>query len=523
MKTVYRTFLINMPKELIPIYDYLQSVLDKFFNDEKNRARLKKINLDQHKGRVWYEIRDEFTEIYHAMEIHNRAWHFFIVADNIRRILESQRKRLAVAKILEAYNWQLIEKAREELTKNKLYPTNALIHNLCRSKKYPELPYHPRFVLDYTVSEKQMFQKLDNNNFRIKVGKKDWIDYKIELPTSLRSNLTGEIAKPRFIKRRKDNCYVGHCSYEINTNEREYNEKGILGVDLGKIKPFSAVVLYPNGSYSKEYVCSKEIERIKEKLLRLYKNKNDIYTKNQRIEKYKAKDTYELLPHIKEQQQRRIQQLDFISSKITRLKEDLAKKMDMEIVYLADQNHCSEIHLEDLSWLASKAGKWHFSEIQDWVKEIAELFNIKVICVNARNTSKEHPITHEVGKVSNRVVSFEKTEQKIDRDVLASVNIAKRNKYGKKQNKVKKIRDKHTATPKRVNRKNDTRKQQAKKLWQGFNLKKRNTKIVVFSPNDTDCVNNVGSWHLTDNVKLNFNSLLCKNWMNQFVPISCRN
>ena len=49
------------------------------------------------------------------------------------------------------------------------------------------------------------------------------------------------------------------------------------------------------------------------------------------------------------------------------------------------------------------------------------MYGIKVKKVSAFNTSKEHPITKEVGNIQDRTVEF--TTGKIDRDLLASYKI----------------------------------------------------------------------------------------------------
>ena len=50
------------------------------------------------------------------------------------------------------------------------------------------------------------------------------------------------------------------------------------------------------------------------------------------------------------------------------------------------------------------------------------MHGIKVKRVSAFNTSKEHPVTKEVGVIRDRVVEF--TTESIDRDLLAAINIA---------------------------------------------------------------------------------------------------
>ena len=91
---------------------------------------------------------------------------------------------------------------------------------------------------------------------------------------------------------------------------------------------------------------------------------------------------------------------------------------------LALEKKCKTIHIEDLSWLNSQGGKWNHSQIHSKIIEKASMYGIKVERVSAFNTSKEHPITKEVGVIQDRTVKF--TTGEIDRDLLAAINIALR-------------------------------------------------------------------------------------------------
>ena len=107
-----------------------------------------------------------------------------------------------------------------------------------RANSEPKLPTAVTFQLDYTISSSQMFL-MDQYNFcKIQNIDGSWIPYQIILPMSLNHNLTGAVAKPRFMKRKSDGKYIGICSYQYKTKEKSY--ENILGVDFGKIKYFSA-------------------------------------------------------------------------------------------------------------------------------------------------------------------------------------------------------------------------------------------------------------------------------------------
>lgn len=167
-----------------------------------------------------------------------------------------------------------------------------------------------------------------------------------------------------------------------------------------------------------------------------------------------------------------------LSQKIMNIKEEIAWLSATEIVKEATKYNCKEIHIENLFWLHSKGGKWNHSRMFQRIIEIAELYSLEVVKVNARNSSREHPITGEAGKFVNRDVVFS-NGQRIDRDRLASTNLAKRTTKDKEPVKVTKL---NKAPLKRAKPK--SRRKAKRQVLQDF-LKatpaKEGTKIVVFS------------------------------------------
>ena len=138
---------------------------------------------------------------------------------------------------------------------------------------------------------------------------------------------------------------------------------------------------------------------------------------------------------------------------------------------------------------------------------------MRVDKVNAKNTSKEHPITKEIGTIEGRNIVF-KDGKKIDRDVLGAINLATRNKGKKKSNKIAKLK-KSEPTAKRV--KPD--KSKKREIKEKFKKIKGDMQIVVFSPhkliNNSNSVD--GMWSLIDKVQPE-SSLLPP--FNKLVPIS---
>lgn len=464
-KVHWKSFNINMPSELIPIYDFLQNELNFILSNDETRAILENIDLSKLKGDVWRDLRDGLKWRIKDWPLHNKAWHSYILFENIRRELESKREAIIIWNELVKNDYNINEELLDSLHKLNLYPTRSRIVNIKRSNSVPELTRNATFILDYTVSEKQFFRMKTNSICEIKVGKKDWIEYEIVFPSSIDSRFTGVIAKPRFVKRKRDDKYIGICSYEYKIGNYDLEDK-ILGIDIGKIKLFSSVVMDKNGEFSNEFINTKRSQDTEDKINRLYENKQILY------DKIKAYEDLGLTPLTKYEIWKNL--YANITNKITNAKDYQAKLLSSEIVKLALEQKCKTIHIEDLSWLNSQGGKWNHSQIHSKIIEKASMYGIKVKKVSAFNTSKEHPSTKEIGIIQDRIVKF--TTGKIDRDLLAAINIAIRST----NIKLKK------SLPKKVKTKRVKPKSNKKEIKEKVNKIKGNGQIVSFLTNVLD-------------------------------------
>ena len=200
----WKSFNINMPDELKPIYDFLQDELNFILSNDETRALLDKIDLSKLRGDVWRDLRDVLKWRIKDWPLHNKTWHSYILFENIRREIKSKQEAIIIWNELVKNDFNINEELFKSLHKLNLYPTRSRIANIKRSNSVPELARSAVFSLDYTISESQFFRMKTNNICEIKVGKKDWIEYEIVFPSSIDSRFTGEIAKPRFIKRKRD-------------------------------------------------------------------------------------------------------------------------------------------------------------------------------------------------------------------------------------------------------------------------------------------------------------------------------
>lgn len=297
-----------MPEELIDIYEILQSKLIEILNNESYRNQFENISLNQHKGRIWYEIRDLIKESTNELTstINNSAWHILMLCENIRRILQSQYESKTISNILNKHNYniednEILDKIFEECHKNKIYPTLYQIKNLKRFQSISELPRDAVFLLDYSISEKQLCRKVSNNEYLIRYQDKykkqeefkNWIQFKFMFPSSIQHILTGRTSKPVF-QRYNNGMYSGRVAYECliqNENNAELKYDRHLGVDIGRVKQYSCTYVdNENNNLSDEYIQSKRIDRLTNKLNRMYEKKKELYAKIQRFDKYKVKD-----------------------------------------------------------------------------------------------------------------------------------------------------------------------------------------------------------------------------------------
>jgi hypothetical protein len=522
----WRCFNVAMPEILIPKYNYLQDQLNLILSDEKVREDLKTINLDQGDSYVWGDIRDlksikAYTDNWDGL-INNKSWHILMLIDNIKRELESKKERKI---IWDEYvkNDKELDGLREILIeKHNIYPKAGVIRNMVIADKEPELPKSMTFQMDYSISAKQMFyvDPEDPYMFHIQMNYLDgeyknkkpkytnyWFSYKVYIPTSIRHEFIGDIAKVKFVRRKKDGRYIGICSYKCKKNENISKNKKVLGIDIGQKHPYTGVILEDGEIGDQMYHPSSLLYRMSDKLENLKKERNALFEKKKETVKYRSKIT--------ERQKRRNQNYKEIRNKISRMQEGIASQIGHEVVDIARNNNCSEIHIENLSWLDAKGGKWNHSAIFQRIKEIAELYNIEVINVNAKDTSKENPITKEIGKVKDRDVVFE-DGLVIDRDLLGATNIAIRNAYKQKNSKINEIKK-----PQRKKTKlNKSRRKEIKEKIS--NIKKRDDQIVSFLHDEVKGLEIAPQTIMAQEEQIAYNSVLDRyiNLARFYVPVN---
>ena len=243
-------------------------------------------------------------------------------------------------------------------------------------------------------------------------------------------------------------------SYEVETAEYGATNDTIMGVDLGKAKPFSATIATQN-FYTTELSPTKETDIVAHKIFVLENERNKLNRKINNCSKiWNGSNNY-----LANKIERLYSEKCYVVNKLTRLRHSLAWLIARDIAYHCRVNNVDTVKLENLSWLESKGGKWNFSDIQDTVHQVLSAYGIAVYKVNPKNSSQVDPFTDEriahVGRSATTSVGVR------DRDYLASLELTKRpgRKYRKKDKCIKsvkatklpaKCRDKHAPTPKRA-------------------------------------------------------------------------
>lgn len=227
-----------------------------------------------------------------------------------------------------------------------------------------------------------------------------------------------------------------------------------MGVDLGKVKPFSASV-NTGEFYTTELAPTKETSIVASKIFVLENERNKLHTKIDNCSKvWDGKNNY-----LANKIERLYSEKRYVVNKLTRLRQSLAWLIARDIAYHCQVNGVDTVKLENLSWLEAKGGKWNFSDIHDTIHQVLSAYGIAVYKVNPKNSSQVDPFTDErithVGRSANTSVGVR------DRDYLASLELTKRpgKKYCKKDKCVKSVkanklparcRDKHVPTPRRA-------------------------------------------------------------------------
>ena len=485
-KKVFRMYKTKGSEKLLPIYNKLQKELNlilsnKFYKEELMKIDLKYIDKEgKERSKLGGTLQKEIVEIIGKRLVGEvNSWYVRILIHNIISLLKSRKEQVEIHELLKGNAYKIDSELKKKLTEKKLSASKPYLETLATAKSIPTLPDKKVFILDFSTSDKQMFRIGKNGrSWEVKIYSKEekekynlesrWIEIETYLPIYIREGFKGEAAKPQFYMDKKENRFVCAIPCKIETIPNEY--KNIMGVDIGRIKPYSATVIRKDGSISDEYIPTEELMKMSDKLDRLQTHVKSVYKKHSRSKKY---------GNFTKRQKMRETDYKNGRRKRTNLKYQIARLIAVEVVNVAIQEECKEIHIEYLAWVKNKARKWNFSTIQKCIEEVAELYDIKVVKVSAKNSSKEHPVTGEIGKENDREVRFS-TREVIDRDQLAGLNLALRKPKGEAK-KIKQLNKRKVKKIARLSRQANFKRIKNTAIPDRKINKKENVKIVMFS------------------------------------------
>ena len=237
MKTIWRTFNGRMPKELIPLYETLQSELNYVLSNEQIRHKiLHEVDYTKHKGNIWQQMNKLFGYVKERPcwdNIPVKSWYFYMLLENVRRTYESLQEKYVIYTCLKENNFVIDTTLYEKLRAKKIYTTAGNLRNILRQVKNGSVPMLPRsqtFLMDYSISSQLVCKLIDSQTFKLRFGPgtkaEDYLIYKIVLPSSLRLGLTGKCAKPRFYKS-KNGTYIADLVYEVKVDQSVQLEKNV--------------------------------------------------------------------------------------------------------------------------------------------------------------------------------------------------------------------------------------------------------------------------------------------------------
>ena len=501
------SYKIAFPDNLVEVYNFLQDEYNRVLSNEQHRQAIMNIDTSLINGKYWAQIRSAIgydTQVKWKQEkrFPSPSWYFMAFAEQIRQMHKAQQEQVALYNALQLFNNQDSEDFRKYCNKHNIKYNQVKIKNCQRCKSCPELPTNAKFVLDFAfICTQASYMK--NNTFYYKIindeGDNEWCELPIIFHQSSKYQPNERISKPKFTID-KDGNYYGVVAFNYTPKENEGENIG--AIDLGQVNLYTFSYIQPDGTYSEDYfVNSKMTNKLQDKIKVLYKEKDELLNKNQRVDDLFKKASY-IPDNVVIKWQIREQRILELSNKITRIKDEIASQMAVEIAELCERHNCGILFMEQLNWLESKGGKWNHSEQQDRIELACTLQGIDVYKVNAKNTSKEHPITKELGKISDREVVWSNGER-IDRDRLSTLNQLQRTGYktvktkGRKKKEQKQgvvitqLRKKDTPTPRQMKRKYSRRKENLARLDELRNKQtKRATQMVVVLPRSSEQFDN---------------------------------
>lgn len=250
--------------------------------------------------------------------------------------------------------------------------------------------------------------------FTVKLANIKQVTLRFTLPDSERFK-GDKVTRPNVYLDRKGNVRFG---FTVQKNvPLTLKTANTVGVDIGVVQPFTATAMTPE-VYSPPYHPNKRINTISKKITSLSTLTDKLWVKEQL-------NTHTNHPHkalILNTERKRVR------GKISRLKLERSHHIANQLVQIA-LHYNATIILEELSWTPNS--KWEKSIIQTSITDKAATRGVRVKKINPKNTSQS--CSSSCGKKvkhSGRSTKCVSCAKVLDRDILASRNIARKDSKG---------------------------------------------------------------------------------------------
>lgn len=216
---------------------------------------------------------------------------------------------------------------------------------------------------------------------------------------------------------------IPYFIFSITENTKKRSKSQIkAGIDLGRVEPFTMVVLNKHDKVSALYTANAQIKRLNLKRERLIKERHCILGKcNAYV--HLGLDAAKLSCEAKCKR-----------NKITILGKEIAHLIAADVSRKLIKHDMNIVNVEDLRWVKGRTygGRWNHSAQQECIAHSLAREGIAVKKVNACNTSQECSRCGKIVKhnAQTRMAYCPSCKLKRDRDVNAAINIAKRS-HGK--------------------------------------------------------------------------------------------
>lgn len=191
-----------------------------------------------------------------------------------------------------------------------------------------------------------------------------------------------------------------------------------VGIDLGRVEPFTMAIVNSTGKRIAEYNAKHHVKEINLRRERIIKEKKFI---SKKIKQYDALglDSFTL----KLESQRK-------ANKATRLGQQISLQVGADVASKLEKHRTHQVALENLKWVTGSkyGGRWIHSKKSNAIEHALTRKGISVKKVSAKNTSSTcHSCSAVViSNPRNRTVRCVSCKTKLDRDFNAAVNIAKK-------------------------------------------------------------------------------------------------